>query len=165
MREGSITTGKVYYDTGELYFEGVYYDDLWSKIHPWQPLDLIKGVSYYRNGNKYREGKFQREGLLEGKEYYKSGALKFEGVFNDKRRSESYNKSGIITDEDIEVSPDGEETIRWDYFGPSYPVEGKFYSEDGKLVYEGKFKVIHDGSLRFPIVVYPKGYGDLEAIL
>ncbi|MCD8005970.1 MAG: hypothetical protein LUF29_03205 [Oscillospiraceae bacterium] len=161
MREGSITTGKVYYDTGELYFEGTYYDDAWHNLYPWQPLDLITGVSYYRNGNKYREGKFQRAGLLEGKEYYESGVLKFDGVFNDKRSAKSYTINGILINEKGEVSPYGEITVPRNYYGPSYPIEGKYYSEDGELIYEGKFKVIHRGSLGYPQVVFPEGYGSL----
>ncbi|MCD8369119.1 MAG: hypothetical protein LUC94_02085 [Clostridiales bacterium] len=165
MKERHIATGKVFYDTGELFFEGSYYDDAWKYLEPWRPLDLIEGIVYYKNGKKYREGSFQRGGLLVGKEYYESGVLKFEGVFNDKYGTHSYTIDGILINEQGQITKKGEITIPRNYYGPPYPIEGKFYSEDGTLIHEGEFKVVHTGSLGWPKVVIPEEYGKLGWLL
>ena len=131
---GHAVYGKLYYDTGELRYEGYYsptdYDVLYHEPNGY-------GISYYKSGVVYREGLFQHGGLLEGKEYYPSGKLKFEGRYNDRKK-------------------DG------GYYGPSYPIHGKFYAEDGTLLYEGDFKVEKQGSIGYPKVVIPKDFGPLE---
>ncbi len=142
-----IREGKLYYDTGELYFEGTYDDSEWNNLKPWEPLRLIEGTEYYKNGNKYREGKFQISGLLEGREYYESGTIKFEGIFNDKHG---------IRNAPIDKGRSGS------YYGPAYPIEGKFYAKDGTLVYEGEFRVVHQGGVGYPKVVFPEGFGSLK---
>ena len=124
---------KLYYRTGELRYEGYL-----------SPRDASgyrepkgQGVMYYKSGKVFREGIFQHGGLLQGKEYYPSGNLKFEGRYNDRN-------------------------INGGYYGPTYPVWGKFYGDDGMLVYEGPFKVERQGSVGFPKVVEPEGFGSLE---
>lgn len=72
--------GKLYYDTGEVKYEGHYAPSdppscLWH--HPKE-----RGIMYYKNGVVYREGQFQRGGLFDGKEYYPSGKPKYEGRYN-----------------------------------------------------------------------------------
>lgn len=99
---------------------------------------MEKMTTYYEDGSVKCEGIFQKAGLFEGKLYYPSGQLKFEGKCNNKERE----KSG--------------------YYGPSYPVSGRFYSEDGQLIYEGQFKVIHQGSLGYPRVMEPEGFGSIS---
>lgn len=125
--------GKLYYDTGELKYEGYYspteYD---AKFH--EPNG--RGTYYYKKGIVYREGQFQHGGLLEGKEYYPSGKLKFEGRYNCR-------------------ATDG------GYYGPSYPVCGKFFSEQGLLLYDGIFKIAKQGNVGYPKVIYPEGFGSL----
>ena len=69
--------------------------------------------------------------------------MKFVGQFNDKH--------GEITG----CKPE-------DYYGPSYPVEGTFYSEDGAVLYIGKFKVVKQGSLGYPKVIVPENFGSLK---
>jgi len=126
--------GKLYYDTGELKYEGYY-----TPIEPdatWhEPMG--QGTLYYKNGVVFRKGQFQHGGLLEGKEFYPSGKLKFAGRYNCRKT-------------------DG------GYYGPSYPLYGKFFSEQGLLLYDGKFKVVKQGNLGYPKVVFPEGFGSLE---
>lgn len=143
----AIVTGKIYDDTGALFFDGTYDD---SEFHKGKPIHKIEGTMYHKNGNKFREGIFQRAGLLVGKEYYESGALKFEGKFNDKRFPDDPSKAEVDTKADK------------GYYGPSYPVEGKFYAEDGTLIYEGKFDIGKQGSVGYPRVIFPEGYGSLH---
>ena len=95
-----------------------------------------RGICYYKSGIKYREGQFQRGGLLEGKEYYRSGELKFEGQYN-------YRETG-------------------NYYGPPYPVNGKFYDKDGDLIYKGDFKIGHRINVGYPVVLFPEGFGSLK---
>lgn len=125
--------GKLYYDTGELKYEG-HYETNQDGCHSWPKG---KGTAYFKTGAVYREGEFQRGGLLNGKEYYPSGKLKFEGKYNCREK-------------------DG------GYYGPTYPSHGKFYSEDGTLIYDGDFKIEKRGSMGYPMVVKPEGFGHLE---
>ena len=104
--------GKFYSDEGDLAYEGHTIFD--------RPYGL--GTSYYANGNKCREGVFERKGLTEGKEYYSNGQLKFEGIF---QRNGGY--------------------------GPNYPSFGNYYSRDGELIFSGKFKGYRSG-VGFPIM-------------
>ncbi len=71
--------GKLYYDTGELKYEG-YYTPIEHDATWYEPMG--KGTFYYKNGVVFRKGQFQHGGLLEGKEFYPSGKLKFEGRYN-----------------------------------------------------------------------------------
>lgn len=125
--------GKLYYDTGELRYEGYYSPHEYFKEHHYPNG---RGVYYYINGVVYREGQFQRGGLLEGKEYYPSGKLKFEGRYNCR-------------------------AIDRGYYGPTYPLFGKFYNEDGTLIYEGNFTIEKQGSVGYPKVIIPEGFGSL----
>ncbi|MBR4447203.1 hypothetical protein [Methanobrevibacter sp.] len=84
------------------------------------------GVAYYPNGNIYRDGIFYIKGIIEGREYYSSGQLKFEGKWLVNRG-----------------------------YGPNYPTIGNYYAEDGKLIFSGKFQV-KKGGVGFPMMKYPK---------
>ena len=126
--------GKLYYDTGELLYEGYYSPAEYNSSHH-EPNG--RGVSYYKNGVKHREGQFQHGGLFEGRIYYDSGKVKFEGRFNCRKTDSGY-------------------------YGPTYPVNGKYYGEDGALLYKGEFKVEKQGSIGYPKVVQPKGFGSLK---
>ena len=130
----------MYYPTGELYFVGRY-DETALDAHG-MPYKLYAGVMFYKDGTIYKEGIFQWGGLYYGRLFYPSGKLKFVGQFNDKH--------GTIT---------GKQTAG--YYGPSYPVEGIFYAEDGTILYNGKFTVRQLGSLGYPQVVFPEGFGPL----
>ncbi|NLT14307.1 MAG: hypothetical protein GXY05_08190 [Clostridiales bacterium] len=125
--------GKLYFDTGELMYEGYYSPADYNSSHH-EPNG--QGVLYYKSGVKHREGQFQHGGLLEGKAYYPSGSLKFEGRYNCRKTDATY-------------------------YGPTYPVYGKYYSEDGILIYEGEFKVEKQGSIGYPKVTYPEGFESL----
>ena len=136
-----MKAGIIYYPTGELYFMGTYDETAVDKDG--LPYKLCAGVEFYKNGKVYQEGIFQWGGLYYGRVFYPSGALKFIGQFNDKH--------GTIT---------GKQACG--YYGPSYPVEGTFYGEDGTVIYRGKFKIRQVGSLGYPQVIVPEGFGPLR---
>ncbi len=81
-------------------------------------------------------GVFQRGGLLNGKEYYPNGRLRFDGQYNS-RKTESH-------------------------YGPPYPVHGKFYTPDGALSFDGDFKIERRGNIGYPVVVEPEDFGSLK---
>lgn len=136
-----MKVGEVYYPTGELRFVGRYDDTaLDSDGYPYK---FFAGVEFYKDGTVYREGIFQHGGLYYGRIFYPSGKLKFIGQFNDKH--------GTIT---------GKRTVG--YYGPSYPTEGTFYAEDGTILYQGRFTIRKNGSIMYPQVVVPEGFGPLK---
>lgn len=106
----------VLYDDDSLAYEGL---TLRGK-----PYGL--GVAYYPNGNVYRDGVFDIKGIIEGREYYPSGQLKFAGIWA--------KNSG---------------------YGPNYPKIGRYYSQDGDLIFCGKFEV-KKGGVGYPMMRYPK---------
>ena len=87
------------------------------------------GVSYYANGNPLHEGLFGIKGLIEGKEYYPNGQLRCYGHYK-------INKG----------------------YGPNKIINGTWYSEEGKKLYQGDFSVERSG-LGWPKVVRPKNFG------
>lgn len=112
---------KAYSDEGNLIYEGyTIYEQGYGEIA------YGLGTSYFPNGNKCHEGVFERKGLLEGKEFYSNGQLKFEGIYGRCRG-----------------------------YGPHYPSFGNYYSKDGKLLFSGKFKVIF-GGVGYPMIKEPK---------
>lgn len=68
-------SGKLYYDSGELRYEGFIQNE----------MPCGQGISYFKNGRKHMEGRFGGWFIEEGKEYYKNGNLKFEGKYNSGR--------------------------------------------------------------------------------
>ena len=86
------------------------------------------GKAYFANGNIYREGIFDIKGIVQGKEYYPSGQLRFEGQW-------------CLTGG----------------YGPNAPCLGNAYDEDGKLIYCGKFE-IKRGGVGYPMIQKPKGF-------
>ena len=104
----------------------------WEEINGY-PKSL--GFIFYETGELRGAGILQRGGLYQGKEFYQSGRLKFVGQYNERETGE--------------------------YYGPPYPVEGKFYSEDGKLLYDGRFHIGKQGGVGYPRVILPEGYGKL----
>ena len=133
-----MKVGELFYPTGERRFIGSY-----EEAENGEPYILRAGVTFYKDGTVREEGIFQWGGLYYGRLYYPSGKLKFEGQFNDKH--------GVFTGK----RPEG-------YYGPSYPVEGTFYGEDGTVIYRGKFRISKKGSLGYPRVEYPEGFGSLK---
>ena len=107
---------KLHDDSGELIYEGYTILD--------KPYGL--GTTYYSNGNKYREGVFGRKGLVEGKEFYSNGQVKFEGIKN----------------------------VNGGY-GPNYPVRGNMYDRNGDLIFSGRFEY-QKGGVGFPMMRYPR---------
>ena len=94
------------------------------------------GFEFYESGAIRFAGILQRGGLYQGREYYPSGGLKFAGQCNEREAG--------------------------GYYGPPYPVEGKFFSGDGKLLYDGRFHVVRQGGVGYPKVTLPEGFGSLK---
>ena len=90
------------------------------------------GRLYFDNGNIYQEGIFDIKGIRLGKEHYYSGQVKFEGSW-------TINKG----------------------YGPNAPKEGNVYSEDGDLIFTGKFE-IKSGGVGWPMIKHPAGYSNIE---
>ncbi len=64
-----------------------------------------------------------------------------------------------------EYSPDGKLRFQGEYrvndaYGPNYPVQGSCYDREGKLIYEGKLDVVRRG-LGWPVVLKPKEFGNV----
>lgn len=159
--EDTIIEGKVYYDTGELFFDGTYDNSKWHNLRTWEPLILIKGTTYYKNGNKHQEGYFQLGGMLAGKVYYPSGRLKFEGVYVDKHNKFTNENGEVIAgDGKVLYIRTGDHTVS--YYGPPYPLSGKFYDEEDNLLYEGDFTIGFQGGVGYPKVRNPEGFDLVE---
>ena len=90
-----------------------------------------KGKTFFSNGNVYQDGQFSIKGLIDGKEYYPSGQLRFEGTY-------TINKA----------------------YGPNFPVRGKCYDENGKLYHNGKIHCSF-GGVGYPTVRFPTKYGPI----
>ena len=86
------------------------------------------GIAYFENGKVYREGIFDVKGIVQGKEYYPSGQLRFEGQW----------------------------CITYGY-GPNAPCNGNAYDENGEMIYSGKFE-IKRGGVGWPMIQKPKGF-------
>ena len=135
-----MRAGTLYYPSGVIYFVGTYDE---TTIHENRlPYRLCAGTKFYEDGTPHQEGLFQWGGLYCGRVFYPSGKVKFVGQFNDKH--------GEITGCEAE-----------DYYGPSYPVDGTFFAEDGSVLYKGRFKIRKLGSLGYPRVIFPEGFGPL----
>lgn len=109
---------KIFSEEGKLLYEGY-------TLHN-APYGF--GTAYFDNGNIYREGIFDIKGIVQGKEYYPSGQLRFEGIW-------------ALTGG----------------YGPNAPYDGNAYGEDGKLIYSGKFE-IKRGGVGWPMIQKPKGF-------
>ena len=133
--------GEVYYPSGAIYFVGRY--DETSMDSDGIPYRLYAGTKFYEDGTPWQEGLFQWGGLYWGRIFYPSGKVKFVGRFNDKH--------GEITGCEPEC-----------YYGPSYPVEGTFYSERGDILYQGRFQIRKLGNAGYPQVIVPQNFGALR---
>ena len=117
------TSWKQLYDRdGNLVYEGFASED---------NVPTGAGTAFFSNGNRYQEGIWGEKGLLTGREYYPTGQLKFEGVYMLNPR-----------------------------YGPNYPVYGRFFSEKGILVFDGRFKTWRSG-VGWPSVMEPEVHGNV----
>ena len=66
---GQVVYRKLHDEDGNLVYEGLTLD--------YSPYGF--GKAYFANGKLYREGIFDIKGIVQGKEYYPSGRLRFEG--------------------------------------------------------------------------------------
>lgn len=86
------------------------------------------GTVYHPDGYKFQEGLFWIKGLLQGKEYYSNGQVKFEGLL-------SLNSA----------------------YGPNIPRKGNYYDKDGNLLFSGDFKIRVSG-LGYPFIIEPENF-------
>ena len=100
------------------------YEGLGSRRFP-----MGEGKAYFADGTVYQEGLFDGMGLLCGREYYPSGALRFEGLYAHQKCC-----------------------------GPNCPQWGSFYEEDRSLRYTGPIQV-ETGSPHCPVVTVPERFG------
>lgn len=132
-------------------------DYLHATRHPFQ------GKIYYVSGELRFEGdcvKLSASHVCRcgiGVEYYKDGVIKAQGLFQRK---------GLVCGR--MYYPSGK--LRFEgYFcsdkqvgyGPVYPTDGSYFGEDGRLIYKGEFKVKTSG-VGYPTVVIPPNFGSLE---
>ncbi len=89
------------------------------------------GTEYDIHGNKYKEGIYDIKGLVQGREYYPNGQVRFEGTLQ-------INRS----------------------YGPNYPSRGNYYDENGKLLFSGKFQITKS-NVGIPRVLIPRNYQSL----
>lgn len=115
---GEIVRRKLHDECGNLIYKGY-------TLH-YSPYGF--GTAYFSDGTVYREGIFDIKGIVQGREYYPSGQLRFEGTWS----------------------------LTWGY-GPNAPYDGDAYSEDGELIYSGKFE-IKRGGMGWPRILKPKGF-------
>ena len=115
---GQVVYRKLHDEDGNLVYEGLTLD--------YSPYGF--GKAYFANGKLYREGIFDIKGIVQGKEYYPSGRLRFEGQWCLTRG-----------------------------YGPNAPCEGDAYDENGNLIYSGKFE-IKRGGVGWPMIQKPKGF-------
>lgn len=115
---GKIVYQRLHGEDGELVYEGY-------TLHN-APYGF--GIAYFADGQIYREGIFDMKGIVQGKEYYPSGHLRFEGQW-------------CLTGG----------------YGPNAPCDGNAYNEDGELIYSGKFE-IKRGGVGWPMIQNPKGF-------
>lgn len=106
--------------------------------NPDAPSDEFR-VEFFPDGKVKRVGYAVMAGLCEGRVYYPSGALQYEGSF--------FNKGELPGSS---------------YYGPTYPTSGRFYSESGELVFEGQAEIKRIGNASWPIVVSPEGFEHLH---
>ena len=115
---GKIVRKKIFDEDGNLLYEGY-------TLHN-APYGF--GTAYFSNGKVYREGIFDIKGIVQGKEFYPSGQLRFKGQWS------------LTTG-----------------YGPNAPYDGEAYDEDGELIYSGKFE-IKRGGVGWPMIQKPKGF-------
>lgn len=86
------------------------------------------GKAYFEDGTLYRDGIFDIKGIVQGKEYYPSGQLRFEGNWCLTRG-----------------------------YGPNAPCNGNAYDGDGNLIYSGQLEIKRNG-MGWPMIQKPKGF-------
>ena len=109
-----------------------------KNTNPSAPSDEFR-VEFYPDGKVKKVGYAVKAGLCEGRVYYPSGNLQYEG---------SFFRKGELPGSD--------------YYGPTYPTYGKFYSESGELVFEGQAKIKKIGNASWPVVIFPEGFDHLH---
>ncbi|WP_296803499.1 CDC27 family protein [uncultured Methanobrevibacter sp.] len=90
------------------------------------------GKAYFEDGTLYREGIFDLKGIAQGREYYPSGRLRFEGEWSLTRG-----------------------------YGPNAPFNGNAYDEGGNLIFSGQFE-IKRGGVGWPMIQKPKGFALMQ---
>ena len=136
VKSGNIISESKFYDKVNYYprdkieYKRIFSDDniLLYEGYTLKGSPYGFGIAYFENGNVYREGIFDMKGIVQGKEYYPSGQLRFEGQW-----SLTYG------------------------YGPNAPCYGNAYDENWELIYSGKFE-IKKGGVGWPMIQKPKGF-------
>ncbi|MFZ5352376.1 MAG: MORN repeat-containing protein [Bacillota bacterium] len=112
--------GRVYYDNGNLKYEGSIKDGLYTG----------EGSLYTEDGRLYYKGSFDRNDFSgKGQTFHKNGNIKYEGDF----LNGEYNGLGKLYNEASVLIYQG------DFKNGSFDGQGKLFDNNGSLVYEGKF--------------------------
>jgi len=112
--------GLIYYESGNLKYEGSFKDGLFSG----------EGSLYYEDGPLYYKGNFDRNDFSgKGQTFYKNGNTEYEGDF----LNGEYNGLGKLYNEKSVLIYQG------NFVNRCYDGQGKLYDNEGNLSYEGKF--------------------------
>lgn len=107
--------GKIFYDTGELRYEGSC-----VQPHGYEIMRCGLGIEYYRDGIIKEQGLFQRRGLVCGRMYHPSGKLRFEGYcVEPSGYGPAYPTFGAFYGEDGELIYKGD--FKCTFGGVGYP--------------------------------------------
>ena len=138
--------GKLYYDTGELHYEG----QIQEAIPANKPCG--KGIKYFKNCQIEMEGFFGDWFIEWGKEYYKNGNLRFEGYYNSGQRSyygPRYFTAGKLYYESGELWYEGTFDVKRNgslgipvFRAPEAFKEGTEYTQDGKIIKQYGYEII-----------------------
>ena len=117
-----IESKRIFFESGNLAYEGYTLNGA--------PYGF--GKAYFEDGTLYCEGIFDLKGIAQGREYYSSGRLRFEGEWSLTRG-----------------------------YGPNAPFNGNAYDEEGNLIFSGQFE-IKRGGVGWPMIQKPKGFALMQ---
>lgn len=106
-----IKWNQLFYDGGELLYEG------FVRLHPDLKYYIPRGqgTKYFKNGQKWMEGRFNGMSIESGIEYYGNGNIRFIGEYNQGDMGLSHR--------------------------PRFFVFGRLFYETGQLWYEGELSI------------------------
>ncbi len=138
-RLAELMRGKLFYETGQLKYEGEY------KMGASGAIPNGRGISYYPDGQRHFDGIFNDWSIDIGVEYYPNGQIKFEGIFNKRPRAyigPRYYASGVLYRDDgskwfigtfnvLKRGPIESPVVKF----PDCFYDGIEYTENGQLIF------------------------------